>query len=133
MAVKNLARDIQGLDGVLKRMGAIGLAAEKSIASALYAEAQLVMTRSKAEFVPVDTGALRASGYVAKPAWSGSKVTVEMGFGGPSASYALKVHEDLETPHRTGSAKYLETPYVEAENGMLVRIAERVSKEVMKR
>lgn len=55
------------------------------------------------EGVPVDTGALRSSGRVEGPALN----VVTLSFGGASAPYALKVHEELDTPHTVGEARYL--------------------------
>jgi hypothetical protein len=61
--------------------------------------------------VPVDTGALRASGQVRPPEVSGTNVEVVIGYGGPAADYAIYVHEDLEANHAPGtSAKFLEVP-----------------------
>lgn len=59
--------------------------------------------------VPVDLGTLRASGLVEPPIISGTKVRIVVAFGGPAASYAYIVHEDLEAHHTVGQAKYLET------------------------
>jgi len=53
--------------------------------------------------VPVDTGALRSTGRVEGP--KGNEV--ELSFGGAAADYALKVHEEVEIPHRVGEARYL--------------------------
>ena len=57
---------------------------------------------------PVDIGALRASGYVTLPEFQGSRVVVELGYGGDiSYSYAVKQHERLDFHHEVGQAKYL--------------------------
>lgn len=130
MANLTFSLELKGIDEFNKKLGAWGKFATQGLKAALYQEAELIMGRAKREFVPVDTGALRASGHVQRPEDTSNGYRVVMGFGGPSAPYALKVHEDLETPHRVGSAKYLETPLLEAENGMLVRIAQRIAREV---
>ena len=59
--------------------------------------------------VPVDTGALRASGRVTGPASSGAtgQATVELSFGGAAAPYALVQHEVLTYHHELGEARYL--------------------------
>src|SRR6059036_477727 len=77
------------------------------IEQALREFGETVMTDAKATYVPVDTGALRASGFVDGPDAAG---TVTLGFGGPAAPYAVIVHEDLTVTHKVGQAKYLETP-----------------------
>jgi len=78
------------------------------------------------QIVPEDTGALKSSRFVDEPQTDHDegRVTLELGYGGiadtlnpktgeMTSSYALKVHEDLVTPHKPGkSAKYLEIPLV---------------------
>lgn len=66
----------------------------QDVAQTLYREAERIMALAKSEYVPVVTGALRSSGHVQKPKFLGSTVTVTLGFGGASASYALEVHEN---------------------------------------
>jgi hypothetical protein len=100
----------------------------KAAAEALKAETEAVLAKAKAR-TPVDTGALRASGHVDKPKIAG-KISVQLVFGGPSAPYADVVHEDLATAHDDGEAKFLERALVEAEAGMLKRIAAGVKKRI---
>ena len=84
-----------------------------------------IMTIAKDEYVPVDKGPLKSSGHVATPNVSGQTAEITMGFGGPSAPYALAVHENpragktggispkgkaYESWARAGEWKYLETP-----------------------
>jgi hypothetical protein len=54
--------------------------------------------------VPVDTGALRASGRVEGPR---SDLTVLLSFGDAATSYALRQHEELDYRHPVGEARYL--------------------------
>jgi len=106
----------------------------------LYLEAQGIMTAS-GPLVPVDTAALKGSGYVKPPERDGNKVTVELGYGGPAAQinpktgqstdgYALFVHENLEAHHPVGGAKYLELPFNQATHGMGARIAENLKTKI---
>lgn len=60
---------------------------------ALYREAERIMADSKQNYVPVDMGILRSSGFVKPPVVTGSSAVVEMGYGGAASSYALYVHE----------------------------------------
>jgi hypothetical protein len=53
--------------------------------------------------VPVDTGALRASGVVEQP----EPFVVELSFGSAAVQYALLQHEGLEYHHTIGEARYL--------------------------
>lgn len=102
----------------------------------LYLEAQGIMTASQ-PLVPVDTSALRSSGYVNEPVREGDRVEVTLGYGGPAAkinpktgestdAYALFVHENLEAHHPVGGAKYLELPFNQATRGMKGRVAANI-------
>ena len=92
---------------------------------ALYAEATLIFNESQ-KIVPVDTGALRASGQVI--AGKGEAI---IGYGGPAASYALFVHEGgPKNWSRPGkSDKYLEIPFMAALPGFAERLAARMRGE----
>lgn len=96
-------------------------------AAALSHEAEETMAISKSSYVPVDTGALRASGHVQRPTVGSREITVTMGYGGPGADYAIYVHENPTAHHEVGQWKYLEQPVTERSNGMLGRIAERIN------
>lgn len=111
----------------------------ESLGGALYREAQGIIAASTG-LVPVDTGALKSSAYTAEPVYEGSRVTVDMGYGGPAAQinpktgestdgYALMVHENLDAFHPTGSAKFLELPFNQATEGMGARVARNMKEE----
>lgn len=76
----------------------------QATARALYVAGNEVMTEAKSR-APIDTGVLRASGYVTIPDVERPKV--EVGFGGAAADYALVQHERTEFHHEVGEAKYL--------------------------
>jgi hypothetical protein len=78
-------------------------------AAALYQKAQQIMTASDS-IVPVEHGRLRASHYVELPKFSGTVVSLRMGYG---ASYALAVHERMGAHHEHGQAKFLELAFHE--------------------
>lgn len=78
--------------------------------------------------VPVMDGPLRASGVVLPVARNGTLHTLTMGFGGPSAPYAVKVHENPRSGKtggmspsgkqykrwaKVGAYKFLERPMAE--------------------
>jgi hypothetical protein len=46
--------------------------------------------------------------------------------GGPSAPYAIFVHEDLDAKHKVGQAKFLESWLLESRPNMTARVARRV-------
>ena len=119
--------------GVLELLTKYGARAKAALGKQLYLEGEGIITQAK-QLAPVDTGTLRSSGYVAPPVSTPDKVSVELGFGGPTAkrnpksgalvdSYAIYVHEDLEAHHTVGMAKFLEIPFNHAKAGMTKRIA----------
>ena len=87
----------------------LNTAAIQALASTLYIEGESVMAESKS-MTPVDTGALRASGFVHSPVTSNNDVSVELTYGGSASKYALFVHENLSATHHVGQAKFLEIP-----------------------
>jgi hypothetical protein len=101
--------------------------APTALLAELYRQAEQIMTVSKTDYVPVDTGALRASGFVDLPIVTAGGGYVELGFGGPSAPYALIVHEDLTKRHPVGQAKYLSIPVIAALQGMQAVLRQRTS------
>lgn len=105
---------LEGSERLRSKLAAAAQVGSLALTGALYEEAEAIMTDSKQNYVPVDTGALRASGFVELPA--GNSVT--FGYGGPAAPYAVIVHEDLTKHHPIGSAKYLELPIMARLAGM---------------
>lgn len=93
---------------------------------ALKLEGELIMTDSKEHYVPVDEGTLRDSGHVTDPTIQGSKVFVELGFGGEAEPYAWVQHENLEFKHKVGGPKFLETPMLQAAPQLGDRLAQRI-------
>lgn len=113
---------------------------------ALRVEAEGVMTASL-RIVPVDTGALRSTGFVAPAEVSGTKVSVRLGYGGvagtsapiaPGVSprtgrvasypvgYAVAVHERQAAHNPPQQWKYLEQPLADRRRGMARRIADEL-------
>lgn len=108
-----------GVGDLRAELERLGAEAPRIAAKILYREAEQIMTASKDQ-VPVDTGALRASGHVQPPVVQEARVTVLLGYG---KEYAIFVHEDLDAHHATGNAKYLEKPALEAAKGLEGRLA----------
>jgi hypothetical protein len=133
---------VRGAATMARKIRGISKSHPDKVLKALYLEAELVITDAKRNYVPVDLGTLRNSGYVAPPEREGSKISVRFGFGGAASAYAITVHE---TPskydplswkgkaiqfHRKGRGpKYLEKPLKEALKGMAQRIADRIKLE----
>ena len=117
---------LRGVDAVDARLIAIGGSMRKQGAAALFAEAEIEMAEAKRR-TPVDTGTLRASGFVEPPQMGfGKDITVTLGFGGAAAGYAVYVHEDLEAFHTVGQAKFLESTLLESAPFLAARIARRI-------
>jgi hypothetical protein len=138
MATPNFQVTISGLPKVKRALKALGKKGPKAMAGALFREGEGIMGDSKEKFVPVDKGNLKSSGHVAKPKISAQGASVELGYGGPSAPYALAVHENpragktggvspsgaqYTTWAQTGGWKYLETPFKQHLKGMDDRLA----------
>jgi hypothetical protein len=126
LTIKAQLRGSKALQRELKRRAR---GAPKALARALFLEAEQIMGKSK-RLVPVDTGALRASGHVQPPKISGKKVSVLLGYGGAAAPYAVFVHERPARHNSPTMWKYLETPLNEAIPGMAGRIARRLRGDV---
>lgn len=101
-------------------------------AAAIYTEAEIEMAEAKRR-TPVADGHLRKSGEVTPPVIVGNDVSVGLVFGGPSAPYAIYVHEDLDAFHTVGQAKFLESTLRESKPFMGQRIARRMHFEGARR
>lgn len=121
-----MASRVIGVVEMKARVAAINAAMAHKIDGALTLEAEAIMAVSK-QIVPVDTGALRSSGFVAQPTQSGNTHQIDMGYGGAASDYAVIVHERLDTHHPVGQAKYLEQPLREAAPHLLGNIATRIA------
>ena len=114
----------------------------EDVGNALYVEAEGIMTASKTLYVPVKTGALKNSGTVLKPTFTGNKVEVVLGYGmgttvgtdssGAEVTYAALVHEYPKS-YGQGRNKYLTTPVAVATKNMASRIAKDLKKRLNSR
>ncbi len=118
-------RGLPQVKSALKKLGAKG---PRVLGGALFREGEGIMGDSKEKFVPVVSGNLRSSGHVQPPKIHAGGASVELGFGGPAAAYALGVHENPHTGKTAGGSqvgewKYLETPYKQHLKNMDQRLA----------
>jgi hypothetical protein len=128
MAAPKFHVTVSGLPKVQKALKALGKKGPKAMGKALFREGEGIMGDSKEKFVPVVTGNLRASGHVNLPKITINGASVQLGYGGPAAPYALAVHENpnvgkTETGSQVGEWKYLERPYKQRVKGMGDRVA----------
>ncbi len=112
----------EDVERVLRELAA---AVPDEVARGLYHEAEMIMNDSK-RMTPVDTGYLRASGYVLDPTVGGDAIEVQLGFW---ANYAAYVH-DLPYNHVNGSPRFLEMALDDRMPGMGRRIIDRVMKRI---
>lgn len=109
------------IEGATELAGKLRVAAHagpQALVGEFYMQASRILTASQRDYVPVDTGPLRASGFVDPPVATGRGASVTLGYGGPAAPYAVIVHEDLTKRHKVGQAKYLSIPFLAAVQGM---------------
>lgn len=119
-AKKVVSFDWNEVEGLLVKLAKFGPGLTKEAAIELDRLADIIMGESIME-VPVDTGALRRSAFRTGADSYKTHIEVQMGYGGPNdqqnwrskqmaSEYAAIVHEDTETQHMTGKAKFLEDP-----------------------
>ena len=119
----------QGDDAMKRTLDRASANAAKTMAQALYAEAQVIFAESQKQ-VPWDTGALAGSGIVHPPTHGGQGAMVEVSritYGGPAVRYAEEQHENLSYRHAPGrKAHYLSDPIAAA----MPRLNARVKRNV---
>lgn len=139
-----MSMNVRGFREAIANIKKISKDVEKAAKAAVFEEATNILAESQKQ-VPVDTGALRASGFVAFPEVAGGVISVSIGYGGPAGrraavggsnsvevGYAWIVHENLTSFHPVGNAKYLELPHMYARAGMADRIAARIAEKLGK-
>lgn len=103
-----MTTQLGGMDKVLGRLRELAERVPGAAAQGLFALGNNIMTEAK-ERAPHDLGTLAGSGYVTPPEMYRGTPVVEVGFGGPSASYVVRQHEDTALRHTNGrEAKFLE-------------------------
>jgi len=118
-----------GTNEMVARIHAVAKDVERAVDRAVYKFGNTEMREMK-RLVPVDTGTLKNSGYVEKPKRMGSRVMLELGFGGAAEAYAMYVHEDLDAYHENGQAKYVEMPLSESAPYFAIRVGLDVKKDL---
>ena len=120
---------------LLARGGKVGV----EVLTQVLREESLLAFRTSQRMVPHATGVLRASGVVRPPAVSGSRVLIDLGYGGAASAYAMYQHENLSLNHPdptnpnsdpAGKAKYLETPVRNQVKGLAGRLRRELDKRM---
>lgn len=121
-----MALEIKGADLLLRNIASLAKHGAREVAGAAYEEMEIEMAEAKNR-TPVDTGVLRASGFVNPPAVRGRAFEIVLGFGGAAKDYAVPQHERTDYFHTVGQAKYLESVIDEGRDNYPQRIARRVN------
>jgi len=128
----------QGVGEMTRNLRATARQTVDAAMSAVHTEHELIMTTAK-ELTPVaipgvtvpvhypgHPGSLRASGHVQPPVLEGGTIVSRGGFGGPSAPYAVYVHEDPDARHVIGQYKFYESALLQGAAGLADRIAAEI-------
>lgn len=108
---------------IVERLNQLLVEYPEQVKRAVWLELANVMNESK-KLCPVDSGALRGSGYVPEPEVSDGNIRAEIGY---SQGYAYWVHELIDNWHEPPTqAKYLEVPLMQALPTITEKIIERV-------
>lgn len=118
--------ELKGQAELSRAFRLLGEKGPKAMGAALWKEGNAIMTKAKF-LTPVDTGALKNSGIVNLPTIVGTEVEVAMGFGGAASAYAETQHEEASYYHKPPTQyKFLEQPFMEAQEGMEMRLAQEL-------
>lgn len=115
---------LTGQKQILQRISRIAKQMPDTIVKALTQEGNVELTEMRRR-TPVEFGPLRAS-LTMSVERNGSRITLEFGAGGPSAPYAVYVHERTELLHKVGEAKFIERPLKESAPHWSSRISRRI-------
>lgn len=143
MAANTSSFELSGLDSMQRAIDHLAHEFQSRVNAAIQSEADAIMARSKAEFVPVDTGALRDSGRVGDIVHTGTDgdtTSISLSYGDEqTAPYATAIHEHpsrSDPPSWKGvqvtfspegrGPKYLERPLRDAASTMDRRLADKL-------
>jgi hypothetical protein len=116
---------LNGADQMIARISAIAAKQPQRAAAALYQEALLVEGTSKS-LTPVDFGILRDSHETKQPQVEGNNISVAIVVGGAAEAYAVEVHENLNSYHRVGQAKFLEGALYAHKPDLMANLSQRL-------
>lgn len=114
---------LTGTREVMRNISHIADSFPARVGAAIRTETESILESSQ-EVVPVDSGALKATGRVSDVNREGDDFSVEITYGSPEVDYAAAVHENLDVSGAGG--KYLEQPLRRAKRGFPDRVADRL-------
>lgn len=103
--------EVQGLPALQQRLAQLLAQTTPAVSEGLYRAGNDIMGES-VRLVPVDTGLLRSTAHVETPQQQGTRVVVQLSYGGHGiAEYAVRQHFDATLNHPNGGqAFYLQQP-----------------------
>jgi hypothetical protein len=119
---------LTGADRLLRNLRYLATRLPNEVARAGYEEMEIEMSEMKAR-TPVDTGALRSTGFVNPPEVNGRQIEIVLGFGGPAIGYAIVQHENEDYFHKVGQDHFVSSVLDEGRSHYASRIARRVNVE----
>lgn len=122
MAKSPLSFEFTGMAALERQLSRASDEIREAGAAAIREEAEIELEEAKRR-TPVRFGALRASGHVTQ---RDDDLRATISFGGPSAPYAVYVHENTDAFHRVGQAKFLESVIRESAPHFAARVARRI-------
>jgi hypothetical protein len=125
MAEMKITVDLSELKGLLAKAPMVNKVAQVAINKVM----GTIFERSQ-QLVPVDTGALKASGQLntRKPTFATTGAGAEIIYGDDIVDYAIYVHEDLSKEHAAPTqSKFLEIPALENEKDLVAEIQKNIS------
>jgi hypothetical protein len=124
-----MAVNQNSVDNVLKNLNeTIREIEDKSVIG--IKRALMFIEKQAVKRTPVDTGNLRNSFYKKTLKLLGGKPAGEIG---NTAEYAIYVHENLESHHRVGEAKFLENAIIENSDRIVKIIAENINTRMLRK
>jgi hypothetical protein len=122
---------MKGVEAVVQAGRRVYMGALEGVARGLRLWGEETITLAKEDYVPVLTGALRASGTAEMVDEGTTAPSVRLSFGGqsPAGEYAIPVHE-RPASHRVGEDKYLEKPALRQSRKLKETIAREVKKGI---
>lgn len=119
---------VTGEARTLRALRDFGLKGPRAVAAALQ-EAGLEILNASLQETPVDTGALRKSGYVSVPSTLATRLRVEIGY---TAKHATKVHEtDRQYRYPGTKWRYLADPFERLRHIVFAKVQDRARELVM--
>ena len=115
---------VEGIDRTKGKLEKLAKENKQKLRDGMWTAGRFLLRESQ-KLVPVDTGALKASGKVLVRNNSDDAPEYIVTYGNGEVSYAVYQHENLDYFHETGQAKFLEQPAREYRKTMIDMVERR--------